>query len=362
MSPSKLFLWGGIFAGLATALSFWLIYKHFRNYTMPLLQLYIIRILFMVPIYAIGSWLSLRYKDESVYFDLFRDCYEAYVLYIFFKLLVAFLIYSKTSSERLNVNTAGIDDEADYEKVIAIMEAKPPSHYPFPLCKVSMTSDRKLWMSCRRCILQFVLVKPTLAIVAVALNVKGYYSEGNLTPTRGYLYVMLLDNISITICMYYLVLFYELLKEELSEFNPLSKFMCIKTIIMFAFWQGVIIAILGHLDKLPAIVGWTPEQVATGLQEFIICIEMFLIAIAHMYAFGYKSYRSNDWSCTDFIPCWDCCCFCCRCCSCCSKLTDALSPRDIVKDSVHVFGPSSWSDDKLKSSSKDGYQQVLRDA
>jgi len=48
------------------------------------------------------------------------------------------------------------------------------------------------------------------------------------------------------------------------------------------------------------------------VQEFIICIEMFLIAIAHMYAFGYKSYRSNDLNCTDFIPCWDCCCFCCR--------------------------------------------------
>lgn len=35
-------------------------------------------------------------------------------------------------------------------------------------------------------------------------------------------------------------------------------------------------------------------QVTTGLQDFIICIEMFLVSIAHGFAFGYNTYRNPN--------------------------------------------------------------------
>lgn len=46
---------------------------------MPNEQRYIIRILFIVPIYAFDSWLSLLLIGSHqyyVYFDSVRDCYE----------------------------------------------------------------------------------------------------------------------------------------------------------------------------------------------------------------------------------------------------------------------------------------------
>lgn len=52
---------------------------HLRNYTIPKEQRYIIRILFIVPIYAFDSWLSLLLLGSHqyyVYFDSVRDCYE----------------------------------------------------------------------------------------------------------------------------------------------------------------------------------------------------------------------------------------------------------------------------------------------
>lgn len=55
------------------------IYTHLRNYTIPKEQRYIIRILFIVPIYAFDSWLSLLLLGSHqyyVYFDSVRDCYE----------------------------------------------------------------------------------------------------------------------------------------------------------------------------------------------------------------------------------------------------------------------------------------------
>jgi hypothetical protein len=30
----------------------------------------------MVPIYALMSWLSLRFYNYSIFFDVVRDCYE----------------------------------------------------------------------------------------------------------------------------------------------------------------------------------------------------------------------------------------------------------------------------------------------
>jgi hypothetical protein len=38
-----------------------------------LLQRYIIRLIFMVPVYAICSWCSLRWRDMAIYYDTLRD-------------------------------------------------------------------------------------------------------------------------------------------------------------------------------------------------------------------------------------------------------------------------------------------------
>ena len=39
----------------------------------PPAQRYIIRLIFMVPVYAVGSWFSLKYRDAAIYFDTLRD-------------------------------------------------------------------------------------------------------------------------------------------------------------------------------------------------------------------------------------------------------------------------------------------------
>lgn len=55
------------------------IYSHLRSYTVPREQRFVIRLLFIVPIYAFDSWLSLLLLGGHpyyVYFDSVRDCYE----------------------------------------------------------------------------------------------------------------------------------------------------------------------------------------------------------------------------------------------------------------------------------------------
>jgi hypothetical protein len=51
----------------------------------------IIRILFMVPIYACVSFLSYYYYKHAIYFEVLRDTYEAFAIASFFSLLCHYL-------------------------------------------------------------------------------------------------------------------------------------------------------------------------------------------------------------------------------------------------------------------------------
>jgi hypothetical protein len=42
------------------------------------LQKYYIRILWMVPVYSIESWLALYWKNQKLYLESTREAYEAW--------------------------------------------------------------------------------------------------------------------------------------------------------------------------------------------------------------------------------------------------------------------------------------------
>ena len=91
------------FCIVATLLTVHQIRQHLHWNTAPRLRRYIIRIISMVPIYAWASWLGLTYPNAALYFDFLRECYEAFVIYCFFQLLVQAL----GGEERLAYRLAG---------------------------------------------------------------------------------------------------------------------------------------------------------------------------------------------------------------------------------------------------------------
>ena len=84
-------LLAGIAVLVSCLFSFNLIFKHLKYFSKPLVQSKIVGILWMVPIYAIDSYLSLCNKNLAPYLDMLRDCYEAYVLYLFLALLMSYI-------------------------------------------------------------------------------------------------------------------------------------------------------------------------------------------------------------------------------------------------------------------------------
>ncbi|CAG5125265.1 unnamed protein product, partial [Candidula unifasciata] len=84
----------GAFTVVALLVTVHQIYLHLRYYTCPPEQRWIVRVLFIVPIYSFDSFLSLMFfnnDDYYVYFDSVRDCYEAFVIYSFLSLFYEYL-------------------------------------------------------------------------------------------------------------------------------------------------------------------------------------------------------------------------------------------------------------------------------
>ena len=57
-------------------------------------------------------------------------------------------------------------------------------------------------------------------------------------PDRGYLYITIIYNVSYTIALYGLFLFYSATKDLLTPFYPVLKFIAVKFIVFMSFWQG----------------------------------------------------------------------------------------------------------------------------
>lgn len=106
------------------------------------------------------------------------------------------------------------------------------------------------------------------------------------------LILTIINNLSVSCALYGLVLFYHAAHELLLPFQPFAKFLSVKAVVFFSFWQGVILSIAVRLGVLRDVEGFTANEQATGLQDFFICLEMAIAAVAHYYVFSYTEYQA----------------------------------------------------------------------
>ncbi|CAN1219269.1 Transmembrane protein 184B [Linum perenne] len=204
------------------------IYKHLQNYTEPTYQRFIVRIVFMVPVYALMSFLSLVLPRSSIYFN-------------------------------------------------------------------------------------------SIIAVTLMLYAKGKYSDGNFSPNQAYLYLTIIYTISYTMALYALALFYVACRHLLQPFNPVPKFVMIKSVVFLTYWQGVMIFLAAKSRFIK------DADAAAQLQDFLICVEMLIAAIGHFYAFPYKEYAGANIGGT---------------CGFTRSLGHALKLNDFYHDTVHQFAPT----------------------
>ena len=91
-----------------------------------------------------------------------------------------------------------------------------------------------------------------------------------------------------TVSLYCLALFYIATEERLRSFSPFQKFLCIKAVIFFSYWQACLFTILlnyNFFSDLGSVI---------ELQNVIISFEIVAAAAAQALAFTYKQYEHDS--------------------------------------------------------------------
>ncbi|ETW75518.1 hypothetical protein HETIRDRAFT_482248 [Heterobasidion irregulare TC 32-1] len=264
----------------------------------------VIRIMLMVPLYGISSLISLFSLEAAFVIDVIRDIYEAFVIYCFFQLLLAYL-----GGER---------------SLIILVHGRPPKAPPFPMNIFQReldVSDPYTFLFLKRGILQYVQVKPILAVATLILKAAGKFNEGDLRADSGYLYISIIYNMSICLSLYCLAMFWLSISEDLKPFRPMPKFLCVKGILFFSFWQSIGISILVAMGAIKQLGPYLDkEHISLGLTDTMICLEMPLFAIAHMFAFAHTDYIDKHLSYVGRMPMF-------------YATRDAFGFKDVVEDS-----------------------------
>ncbi|XP_012991569.2 transmembrane protein 184B isoform X1 [Esox lucius] len=319
----------GFFVWTALLITCHQIYMHLRYYSSPNEQRHIVRILFIVPIYAFDSWLSLLFftnEEYYVYFDTVRDCYEAFVIYNFLSLCYEYL--GGESAIMAEIRGKPIESSCVYGTC----------------CLWGRTYSIGFLRFCKQATLQFCVVKPLMAMITVILQAFGKHRDGDFNVASGYLYVTIIYNFSVSLSLYALFLFYFATRQLLVPYSPMLKFLMVKSVIFLSFWQGMLLAILEKCGAIPKInspqVSVGEGTVAAGYQNFIICIEMFFAAVALRHAFTYKVYMDKRLDLYGSFPIYGQYGRCAPMKSISSSLKETMNPGDMVQDAIHNFSPA----------------------
>jgi hypothetical protein len=80
-------------------------------------------------------------------------------------------------------------------------------------------SDPFTFLALKRGILQYVQLKPILTLITLIMKSTGTYQDGTLEQGSGYAYVAFVQNASVSLALYCLVMFWKATHEDLKPFR-----------------------------------------------------------------------------------------------------------------------------------------------
>ncbi|XP_054816770.1 uncharacterized protein LOC129316389 [Prosopis cineraria] len=255
-----------------------LLAEHVLNWKKPKEQKAIVIIILMAPIYAVESYVGLiNFSGSKAFFtvlDSIKECYEALVIAKFLALMYSYLGIS------LSKNI--VPDEIKGRGI----------HHSFPMTFFMHHTGHlnqhtlkllKYWTW------QFVAIRPVCSVLMITLQYLGVY------PSWVSWTFTIILNVSVTLALYSLVVFYHMFAKELALHNPLAKFLCIKGIVFFCYWQGIALQILAALGIIRSLYSWLDvERIEEGWQNMLVCIEMVFFSAYQQYAYSAAPHKDDN--------------------------------------------------------------------
>ncbi|KAG8080437.1 hypothetical protein GUJ93_ZPchr0007g4006 [Zizania palustris] len=255
-----------------------LVSQHLFYWKNPKEQKAILIIVLMAPLYAINSFVGLLdIKGSKTFFmflDSVKECYEALAIAKFMALMYSYL--------NISISKNIVPDEIKGRVL----------HHSFP---VSLFLPRNVRLEHKTLKLlkywtwQFVVVRPVCSILMISLQLLGFY------PSWVSWTFTLILNFSVSMALYALVIFYHLFAKELAPHKPLAKFLCIKGIVFFSFWQGFALEVLAAVGIIQSHHFWLDvEHIQEAIQNVLVILEMVFFSVLQQYAYHVAPYSGAD--------------------------------------------------------------------
>jgi hypothetical protein len=228
-----------------------------------------VRILFMVPLYSIESWLALvcGASEFNNVLSVLRKGYECLLVLAFTELLLVWL--------------GGIDnliEHLDYH----CCRHLPPCSLVLPSWAPASRFVRRTLMG----ILQYV----PCSVLATSIFMVSWFGADYAPRALRTIQIacMVCMNASQACAVYCLITFYHANRAHLGLFKPIQKMLSVKFVFFLAFWQEMAVRsaeFSGAFNNLPSALvdGWTASQVGGAVLNCLICLEMFVLSLMHPY-------------------------------------------------------------------------------
>ncbi|WOH04264.1 hypothetical protein DCAR_0623673 [Daucus carota subsp. sativus] len=259
---------------LSVLFSIKLLLAHLSNWKKPKEQKAIVVIILMAPIYAVDSYVGLLdFRGSEAFFmllDSIKECYEALVMAKFLALLYTYL--------NISISKSIVPDEVKGREI----------HHSFPMTLFqphSVRLNHKTLKLLKYWTWQFVAIRPVCSILMIALQLLDIYPAW-----ISWTFTIIL-NISVSLALYSLVLFYHVFAKELAPHNPLAKFLCVKGIVFFCFWQGIVLEMLVAAGIIQSHHIWLDVvHIQQAYQNILVIVEMVFFSIFQMSAYSAAPY------------------------------------------------------------------------
>ncbi|WWC88208.1 uncharacterized protein L201_003113 [Kwoniella dendrophila CBS 6074] len=261
-------------AALTTLITLFSLTMQAINYQHPPAQRQVMRVLLMPAVYSIVSFFSYRYYREYEYYILAETAYEAITLSAFLMLLME-LVSMGTTDQQIQTALA----EKDKKK------------FPFPFNFWRFRASKPyFWHALSFSVMQYVILRPLISIIGIICLYYGVLCPDEYSIHYAEVYLDAVDFVSISIALYGLVVFYVLCKDELKGRKPLNKFLAIKLIVFFTFYQSFLFSILQSHNVIKGTALWTATNVSDGLSALCTCVEMVFFSIYMGWAYNWTDY------------------------------------------------------------------------
>ncbi|KAH7413086.1 organic solute transporter Ostalpha-domain-containing protein [Cadophora sp. MPI-SDFR-AT-0126] len=231
----------GASLAFSCVVSFFLIFRHATHYSIPKEQKQIIRIVFMIPVFAACSFFSVAFNHAALYIKPIDDLYEAFALASFFLLLCAF-IEENDAARQTFFTTSG---------------------------------TMKQYTAAAFGAFQFPVVMLILLVVT------------EITEAAG---VTIMTLVSTVVAIMSILKFYKALKPRINHRKPLSKLVAFKGIVFLNFIQNAIISFLESSNDLKPTKHYTFHDLSVGIPNLLLSLEMVIFSVLFLYIYRTTEY------------------------------------------------------------------------